>query len=57
VQEHRRARRADSLPDARWTAGALVGLGTAVNIGRELGLLGSRPRRELFAAVGRRLLG
>jgi AcrR family transcriptional regulator len=57
VQEHRRARRAASLPDARWTAWALVGLGTAVNIGRELGLLGSRPRRELFAAVGRRLLG
>jgi AcrR family transcriptional regulator len=57
VDTHRRARKADDRPDAVQTAWALVGLGTAVNIGRELGMLSEQRRKRLFAAVGRRLLG
>lgn len=48
---------APGLPAAAMTAWALVGLGTATNLGRELGLLGERARSELFASVGRHLLG
>lgn len=59
VTAHRRARRAGTTPPPAptWTAWALVGLATATNLGRELGLLGDRARRQLFAAVGRHLLG
>lgn len=46
-----------SLPPALLTAWALVGLGTATNLGRELGMLDEAGRTELFAAVGRHLLG
>jgi AcrR family transcriptional regulator len=35
---------------------ALVGLGTVASVGRELGLLGDRQRRELIAEVGQLLL-
>ncbi len=37
-------------------AWAIVGLGSVANIGRELGLIGSRRRERLFADVGRFLL-
>lgn len=45
------------LPSAELTAWALVGLGTATNLGRELGLLAGPARKRLFDAIGRRLLG
>jgi AcrR family transcriptional regulator len=57
VAEHRAARKAKDLPPALLTAWALVGLGTATNLGRELDLLGERARNQLFAAVGAHLLG
>lgn len=56
VEAHRGSGAA-GLPTAAMTAWALVGLGTATNLGRELGLLGDRARSELFASVGRHLLG
>lgn len=56
VEGHRDSGAA-GLPAAAMTAWALVGLGTATNLGRELGLLGERARGELFASVGRQLLG
>lgn len=48
---------AKSLPAPELTAWALLGLGTATNLGRELGLLGANERRRLFAALGSHLLG
>lgn len=48
---------AKGLPSAELTAWALVGLGTATNLGRELGLLAGPARKRLFDAIGRRLLG
>lgn len=56
VEAHRGSGAA-GLPAAAMTAWALVGLGTATNLGRELGLLGDRARSELFASIGRHLLG
>lgn len=56
VEAHRGAG-GSGRPPAALTAWALVGLGTATNLGRELGLLGDRARARLFAAVGRHLLG
>lgn len=66
IVEQVKAHRADSstkglpgakgLPSAELTAWALVGLGTATNLGRELGLLAGPARKRLFAAIGRRLL-
>ena len=47
---------ADSLPP-ELVAWALIGLGTVVNIGHELGLLPPVERRRLLGDVGRRLLG
>ena len=57
VAEHRADRKMDELPAAALTAWALIGLGTATNLGRELGLLGDRARNQLFAAIGKHLLG
>lgn len=59
VTAHRRTPRAGPTPPPApvWTAWALVGLATATNLGRELGLLGDRARRQLFTDVGRHLLG
>lgn len=56
VEAHRGAR-GGALPAAALTAWALVGLGTATNLGRELGLLRDRSRAQLFARIGRHLLG
>lgn len=60
VQEHREqllARGQRDLPEAAFTAWALLGLGTAINIGRELSLLSARDRQRLLDAVGQHLLG
>ncbi|MFO1031132.1 MAG: TetR family transcriptional regulator [Planctomycetota bacterium] len=60
VAAHRSARGSAldrPLPPALLTAWALVGLGTATNLGRELGMLDEAGRTELFAAIGRHLLG
>ncbi|MGE3173685.1 MAG: TetR/AcrR family transcriptional regulator [Planctomycetota bacterium] len=64
VRDHRAARAgagsrgSAALPPAPdLTAWALLGLGTATNVGRELGLLGDRARRQLFESIGRQLLG
>lgn len=43
-------------PDADLSAWAVVGLGTAANIGRELGLIPERRRRRLIGQVGRLIL-
>ncbi len=48
---------AKSLPAPELTAWALLGLGTATNLGRELGLLAANERRRLFATLGSHLLG
>lgn len=50
----RRPRRA--LPAPELAAWAAIGLGTAANIGRELGLLGDAERRRLISTIGRLLL-
>ncbi|HEX5051661.1 MAG TPA: TetR/AcrR family transcriptional regulator [Planctomycetota bacterium] len=57
VDDHRQRRAARSLPDAEWTAWALLGLGTVVNLGRELDLLPKKARARLLSTVGRQLLG
>lgn len=57
VEAHRRQRRTADLPSPLLTAWALLGLGTATNLGRELGLLGDRARQQLFAQLGAHLLG
>jgi AcrR family transcriptional regulator len=57
VAEHRAAVSPPELPAADLTAWALVGLATAANLGRELGLLGDRKRRQLLAEVGAQRLG
>ena len=57
VGEHRQGQKSGPLPAAALTAWALVGLGTATNLGRELGLLGDRARNQLFDTIGRHLLG
>jgi AcrR family transcriptional regulator len=57
VGEHRATRKGAHLPDPELTAWALVGLATAVNMGRELQLLPDRARERLLQAVGQLLLG
>jgi len=55
VREHRGDGDGDER-EAALIAWALVGLGTAATIGRELGLLGERRRQELLGRVGAVLL-
>jgi len=57
VGAHRRGGSTSKLPAKALTAWALVGLGTATNLGRELGMLGDRARNQLFATIGAHLLG
>lgn len=57
VREHRAARGGDGLPNAELAAWALLGLGTVVNVGRELDLLDAKGRARLLRTVGRQLLG
>lgn len=56
VEGHRGRKRATDL-DPALTAWAIVGLGTAANIGRELELLKARERARLLGEAGARLLG
>ncbi len=57
VREHRSVRDGAALPAAEATAWALLGLGTVINLGRELDLLPDRARARLFASIGQHLLG
>lgn len=57
VQQHRQGRASANQPPADLAAWALLGLGTAANIGRELGLLTPAERKRLLATAGRHLLG
>jgi AcrR family transcriptional regulator len=57
IREHRRSRRTRGLPSVELAAWAMLGLGTAANLGRELHLLTARQRAELLRSVGRQLLG
>jgi AcrR family transcriptional regulator len=57
AEEHRGERKGRKGPPAELVAWALVGLGTAASLGRELDLLPKRERAELLATIGRVLLG
>ncbi|MBX3462256.1 MAG: TetR/AcrR family transcriptional regulator [Planctomycetes bacterium] len=59
VREHRQARGSGDgdLPPAALVAWAMIGVGTAANLGRELELLPATQRAELLRSAGRRLLG
>lgn len=57
VSAHRGRGAPRGMPDAELTAWAIVGLGSVANIGRELGLLPARARRELLSQCGGMLLG
>jgi len=62
IAEHHAAREGkgkgrDEGLEADLCAWAVMGLGTAANIGRELGLMGREKRRDLFREFGRMLLG
>lgn len=57
VREHRRSRSRQGLPAVELAAWALIGLGTAANLGRELDLLSAKQRADLLRTVGRQLLG
>lgn len=57
IAEHRRSRSSRGLPSAELAAWAMLGLGTTVNLGRELDLFPAKERAELLRSVGRYLLG
>jgi AcrR family transcriptional regulator len=57
LREHRDAHPNAALPPAELSAWALIGLGTVVNLGRELELLPKGRRADLLRQVGRQLLG
>ena len=59
ITAHRGEPKADAapgLPDALVTTWAILGIATAADIGREVGLLSGPKRRELVAETGRWLL-
>ena len=56
VEAHRRGRKRAADLDPALVAWAIVGLGTAANIGRELELLKARERARLLGEAGARLL-
>ena len=60
IDEHRKSNRLDKNIDAlteTWaTTWAILGLATAADIGREIGLLSAPKRKSLIAEVGRVLL-
>jgi len=56
IEGQRRTGKGRRNPDATLAAWAIVGLGTVANIGRELGLLTDRDRKNLMAVVGRLML-
>ncbi len=57
LRDHQRQHPGKGLPPAELSAWALLGLGTMVNIGRELDLLPKTARADLLRQVGRQLLG
>ena len=57
IAEHRRSRGLRGLPPAELTAWAMLGLATAVSLGRELDLLPAKERADLMRAMGGFLLG
>lgn len=57
IGAHRAQSDASGGLDATLAAWAVIGLGTVANIGRELGLLSDRKRRQMMGGVGRALLG
>lgn len=57
VKTHRAGAAAPPSTDPTLVAWAIVGLGSVANIGRELGLLSTRARKQLFGEIGRALLG
>jgi AcrR family transcriptional regulator len=57
TEEHRGERSDRKGPPPELIAWALVGLGTAASLGRELDLLPARARADLLASIGRMLLG
>lgn len=56
AEAHRSPDRAGSVPDVEMSAWALVGLGTVVNICRQLGLIGEGRSQRLMLEVGSLLL-
>lgn len=56
ITEHRSAAGTQQLLDAWMTTWAIIGLATAADIGREVGLLSGPKRKALIAKVGRLLL-
>ena len=57
IAAHRGASPSPHPTDETLAAWAIIGLGTVANIGRELGLLDDKTRRNLLAALGAGLLG
>lgn len=57
IAEHRRSRGIRGLPAPELAAWAMLGLGTTVNVGRELDLMPAKERAELMRAIGSQLLG
>lgn len=56
VAAHRGPRCRQAAPNAEVAAWAILGLGTAANLGRELGLMSGAARKHLFQQAGRLLL-
>jgi len=56
IEASRKARSVANLPEAPLSAWAMLGLGTAANISRELELLTDSRRRKLIDRVGHHLL-
>ena len=57
IAEHRKSRGLRGLPPAALSAWAMLGLGTAVNLGRELDLMPARERADPMRSIGGQLLG
>lgn len=57
IAEHRRARGLRGMAAPELAAWAMLGLGTTVNLGRELDLLTAKERADLMRSIGGSLLG
>lgn len=56
IGDHRERTQGTGLPDSLVTTWAILGIATAADIGREVGLLSGPKRRDLVAEAGRWLL-
>lgn len=56
IVEHRESKGAKGLPETWATTWAILGLATAADIGREVGLLSAPKRKALISEMGRVLL-